>query len=227
VRVFANAPRRASMRGIVEWLEREVKRLGVEIIRGAEASPDEVVDMEPDAVIVATGGHPFRPDLPGFDAPNVFTAWEVLEGTATDLGPRVLVIDDDAHHAGPAVADLLAGRGHRVEIVTRLRYVGEDLSMDILTPILRRLFSLGVVMTPHVQARAVREASVVLANAYTGSEELREVDSVVLAMGSRAVDGLYHGLQGRVPELHLVGDAMAPRRVHTAMLEGARAARAI
>jgi hypothetical protein len=51
------------------------------------------------------------------------------------------------------------------------------------------------------------------------------VDTVVLAYGGRAVDGLYSALKGRVPELLLVGDAMAPRLLHDALLEGTRAAR--
>ena len=50
---------------------------------------------------------------------------------------------------------------------------------------------------------------------------------VVLAYGGRAIDQLYHELAGRVPEVLLVGDAMAPRLLHDAMLEGTRAARQI
>ena len=51
----------------------------------------------------------------------------------------------------------------------------------------------------------------------------REVD--VLAYGGRAVDGLHAALKGKVPELTLVGDALAPRLLHDALLEGTRAAR--
>jgi len=35
----------------------------------------------------------------------------------------------------------------------------------------------------------------------------------------------FAALQGRVPEVVLVGDAMAPRLLHDALLEGTRAAR--
>jgi hypothetical protein len=51
------------------------------------------------------------------------------------------------------------------------------------------------------------------------------VDTVVLAYGGRAVDGLHSALQGRVGEVALVGDAMAPRLLHDALLEGTRTAR--
>jgi hypothetical protein len=48
---------------------------------------------------------------------------------------------------------------------------------------------------------------------------------VVRAYGGRAVDGLYAALKDRVSEVLLVGDAMAPRLLHDALLEGTRAAR--
>ena len=51
------------------------------------------------------------------------------------------------------------------------------------------------------------------------------VDTVVLAYGARAVDGLHGALKGRVPEVVLVGDALAPRLLHDALLEGTRATR--
>jgi hypothetical protein len=51
------------------------------------------------------------------------------------------------------------------------------------------------------------------------------IDTVVLAYGGRAVDGLHAALKGKVSELTLVGDALAPRLLHDALLEGTRAAR--
>ncbi|MBI3979344.1 MAG: hypothetical protein HY331_14270, partial [Chloroflexi bacterium] len=67
-----------------------------------------------------------------------------------------------------------------------------------------------------------------LQNEYTGRKwAIEDVDTVVLSWGGKAVDGLYRALKGQVPELVLVGDAMAPRRLQDAILEGTRAARKI
>jgi pyruvate/2-oxoglutarate dehydrogenase complex dihydrolipoamide dehydrogenase (E3) component len=49
----------------------------------------------------------------------------------------------------------------------------------------------------------------------------------VLAAGSRSTDDLYRALRGEVPELYAVGDCVAPRGVHQAILDATRAARAI
>ena len=42
-----------------------------------------------------------------------------------------------------------------------------------------------------------------------------------------AQDDLYKTLKGKVADVRLVGDAMAPRRIHDAILEGTRAGRAV
>ncbi len=52
-------------------------------------------------------------------------------------------------------------------------------------------------------------------------------DTIVLAAGGRAMDGLYHDLKGQVDELHIAGDCVAPRKLHHAILEGTRVARAL
>jgi hypothetical protein len=54
-----------------------------------------------------------------------------------------------------------------------------------------------------------------------------EADTVVLAFGGKANDSLFHQLTGKVPELTMIGDAVSPRRIHDALLEGTRVARTI
>jgi hypothetical protein len=52
-----------------------------------------------------------------------------------------------------------------------------------------------------------------LAHSYSNREETVEgVDTVVLATGSYSESSLFDALRGKVPELHILGDAYAPRR---------------
>jgi hypothetical protein len=84
------------------------------------------------------------------------------------------------------------------------------------------------VFTPHTELRAIEDAAVVVANVYSGVERRIEgVNTVVLSMGRRSIDHLYRALRGRVPTLHAVGDCVAPRGVHHALLEATRVARAL
>jgi len=226
VQIAAQAPQRESLAGITRWLELQVRKLGVQIHLETEATAELVLAESPDAVIIATGGRPFRPDLPGFDDVNVVTSWDVLNG-AVETGERVVVIEEDGGEVGPSVADYLAERDKQVEITTPLRHIGERLGDTTLPVVLRRLFSSGVVVTPNVNPVAYNDRVLTLQNVYSLDEETREVDTVVLAMTNRAVDNVYHALKGKVDDLHLIGDAMAPRGIHNAILEGTWAGRRI
>jgi hypothetical protein len=63
-------------------------------------------------------------------------------------------------------------------------------------------------------------------NLYTGAAETIEgVDTVVLAAGSKANDGLYLALKGQVANLHRIGDCVAPRKLDHAIYEGYLAGR--
>ena len=220
VALSALAPHRQSMAAITRWLELQIRKQGVEVCLETKATAEQILADAPDVVVIATGGRPYRPDLPGFDSPQVVTSWDILTG-AVEAGDTVLILDDDGAETGPSVADYLTERGKQVEIATTLPRVGQKLGDTTFPLVYQRLYSAGVVLTPNVRPLSFEAGTVLLQNAYSLLEETREgVDTVVLAMGNRSEDGLYRALQGRVAELYLIGDAMAPRGVHNAILEG-------
>jgi len=227
VLLAARAPARADYAGIVRFLWAQVAKLGVEVRLRVEATAELVLAEAPEAVIIATGSHPYLPPLPGADGKHVVTDRDVLLGQAL-VGDRVVLVDDVHTQQALSTAEFLLDRGKRVEVVSRLFYPGQEIGITSIVPLYTRLFAKGVVLTPHAELRAIEGSTVVVANVYSGAERRIEgVDTVVLAMGSRATDHLYRTLKGRVADLHAVGDCVAPRGVHHALLEGTRAARAI
>jgi mycofactocin system FadH/OYE family oxidoreductase 2 len=227
VLLAARAPARADYAGIVRFLAVQVEKLGVEIRLGVEATDAAVLAERPDAVVIATGSHPYVPALPGLDGKHVVTDRDVLADTAT-VGTNVVVVDDVHTEQALSTAELLLDQGKRVEVLSPLFYVGQDVGVTSIAPVYTRLFKRGVVLTPHTELRAVEGSTVVVGNVYSGAEQRIEgVDTVVLATGSRSTDALYRALKGRVAELHAVGDCVAPRGVHQAILDGTRVGRAI
>jgi mycofactocin system FadH/OYE family oxidoreductase 2 len=222
VLVAARAPARADYAGIVRFLVRQVEKHGVDCRLRAEATVETVLAETPDAVVVATGSHPYVPPLPGLDGKHVVTDRDVLLDRV-EIGARVVLVDDVHTQQGLSTADYLLERGRRVEVVSRLFYPGQDVGITSIVPLYTRLFSRGVRLTPHVELVAVEGSTVVVANVYSGEERRIEgVDTVVLAMGARSTDALYRALRGRVAALHAIGDCVAPRGVHHAILEGTR-----
>jgi len=227
VLLAARAPARAEYAGIVRFLAGQVKKLGVEIRLGVEAGAAAVLAERPDTVVIATGSHPYVPSVPGADGKHVVTDRDVLADSAK-VGANVVVVDDVHTQQALSTAELLLDQGKRVEIVSPLFYVGQDVGITSIAPLYARLFAKGAVLTPHTELRAIEGSAVVVANVHAGVERrIAGIDTVVLAMGSRSTDALYRALKGRVPELHAVGDCVAPRGVHQAILDGTHAGRAI
>jgi len=227
VLIAARAPARAEYAGIVRFLARQVEKLGVDLRLRVEATAEGVLDAAPDVVIIATGSHPHVPALPGLDGKHVVTDRDVLQGRV-EAGDRVVVVDDVHTQQGLSTAECLLEQGRRVEVISRLFYPGQDVGVTSIVPLYTRLFQKGVTLTPHTELVAVEGSTVVVANSFTRVERrIDGVDTVVLSMGSRSTDAIYRALKNRVAALHAIGDCVAPRGIHQAILEGTRVARMI
>ena len=227
VLLAARAPARAEYAGIVRFLVTQVEKLSVKIRLAVEATPPAVLAERPDVVIVATGSHPYVPPLPGCDGKHVVTDRDVLSGEAK-VGANVVVVDDVHTQQALSTAELLLEQGKRVEVISPLFYVGQDIGVTSIAPLYTRLYTRGAILTPGTELRAIEGSTVIVSNVYSGIERrIEPVDTVVLAAGSRSTDSLYRALKGQVSELYAVGDCVAPRGVHQAILDATRVARSI
>lgn len=224
VRTLCRTPYRQDYAQIVDWLERQVRRSGVLVRLGSEMSAEKVLAAGADVVVVATGAVDTRPDIAGADGPNVFTARQILHGAQP--GRRVVIGDFDGRHMGLSTAELLAQRGHEVEIVTSAFYVGMDVDLLTWRPAYDRLLALGVKMTPLHRILEIGAGGVRIAST-AGVEREIEADGVVLCSKGTADRGIYRQLKGKVGRLHAIGDCWAPRQLEQAIYEGSRTGREI
>ncbi len=219
---------RAEFGDIIRNLVHEVEQLPVGIQTGVAATPEMVLAGQPDAVIVATGSLPDRRAIPGADGPRVADATDILAGRVTP-GRRVLLIDRLGFHEATSTAEFMAEQGCAVEVVTQTLYVGQDLGVTLdLENWYRQARRLGIRCTPNHSVLGIEDGVVTALHNYSGQiVRFPEVDTVVLAIHRRANCRLYTALKGQVAELHRIGDCVAPRRAHAAIIEGEKAGRAV
>ena len=224
VPVAASVPSRAEFLDITRNLAAAVQREGVDVKLVHEASAEELVAEAPDAVIVATGAVPARPWWAG-DLANVVDVRDVLEGRAAPRG-RVLVIDELGFHQATSVAELLADRGCTVEVATPGMVVGQDLgiTLDLETWNVKAEAKGIAQLTDVVPMAAEAGITVTLQHHPTGTDVTRKVDWVVCAVQQRADDALWQALSDAPFAVHRIGDCVAPRRAHAAVVEGHRVA---
>jgi len=226
VRLAASVPNRAEFGDMVRNQLAECRRLGVTIEYGVGVWPGFVAEQAPDRVIVATGAEAQQPWWVQGEAPNVLDIRDVLRGNVPGPaeGDTVVVVDEIGFHHATSVAELLADRGCHVEIVTPGMVVGQDLGITLdMENWWMRAGAKGIVQSTDLVPMGFVGTELTLLHHPTGANQTRHLDWLVLAIPPNPVDWLYHDLVAAGVDVERVGDCVAPRRAHAAIVEGERA----
>jgi len=176
---------------------------------------------------VAMGAEPTRPWWVDGEAEQVADVRAVLDGTAEPYG-SVVVIDEIGFHHATSVAELLADRGCQVEVVTPGMVVGQDLGITLdMENWWMRAHAKGIVQSTDLVPMGLAGGELTLLHHPTGANQTRRPDWVVLAVPPNPVEWLYHDLVAAGVSVQRVGDCVAPRRAHAAVVDGERAGAAV
>jgi 2,4-dienoyl-CoA reductase (NADPH2) len=230
VRLAASVPNRAEFGDLIRNQLTECKRLGVAIEYGVSAWPGLVLERNAQHVVVATGAEPQQPWWVAGEGVTIGVAdvRHVLDGSADPFG-TVVIIDEIGFHHATSVAELLADRGCDVEIVTPGMVVGQDLGITLdMENWLIRAHAKGIVQSTDLVPMGLAGNELTLLHHPTGTNNTRTPDWVVLAVPPQPVEWLYNDLSSNTAlrdagvTVSRVGDAVAPRRAHAAVIDGER-----
>jgi 2,4-dienoyl-CoA reductase-like NADH-dependent reductase (Old Yellow Enzyme family) len=253
VRLTAALKRRREIMGIVDWRVQDCERQGVDLRFNTYAEADDVRDLDPDVVFVATGGLPNTSFLDtGEDL--VTTSWDILSGAAKPA-ETVVLYDDNGAHPGMTTAEFIAEAGARLELVTPERTLAPDVGGTNYPAYFRAFSQHGVTTTLNLRLEAVRREGNGLVASFFDEYGKRRIDKradqVVVEHGTLPLDDLYFALKPlssnggevdygafvsggrqavmRNPEgrftLFRIGDAVASRNIHAAVYDGLRLAK--
>ena len=248
IRLTAVSQRRREMMSIIDWRMARCEEQGVQFQFNTLADEDTVLALQPDVVIIATGGLPHTEVL---SAGNelVVSSWDILSGDVKP-GKNVLLFDDAGDHPALQAAEVIANSGARLEVMTPDRSFAPEVMAMNLVPYMRSLQKLDVTFTVTFRLESVhREGGnlrAVVGSDYGGVQKERLVDQVVVNHGTRPLDELYFALkkqstnQGAMdytallagkPQaggmdggfvLYRIGDAVSARNTHAAIFDALR-----
>jgi 2,4-dienoyl-CoA reductase-like NADH-dependent reductase (Old Yellow Enzyme family) len=231
IRLAQRLPGRAEVADFADWRAGECRRRGVDMRLGVEAGLEAVRALQPDLVVVATGGTAttefpvafYSEPVPGWDQPFV-VSHEAAVRDPEQLGRRVLVADLVGEVEGIGVAELIASTGRAVV-----------LSMPFATPphldgetaghALGRAVRAGASWRPQTLVESIAPGEVRLRDLLAGAVAAIPADSVVVRSHGRPCDGLYEEAKAAGMEVIRVGDAIAPRTADRAIYDGHLAGR--
>lgn len=226
-------PTGGELRHLPMFQEPALRRAGVDVRLGVEATLPMLLAEQPQAVILATGADPVVPEIPTDGSLPAIAAATVgdlgrLRGAATQ---RVLLMDEDGYYWASAVAEATAAQlaGAALLVVTRFFEPFRELPMVSRIATLRELDRAGTEYRTSMSPVRIEGGTVLLRHYLSGREERIENVGALLWVGAaRARNGLLAGLKGAgIEQTHVIGDAFAPRRVAPALVEAQTVARAI
>lgn len=190
----------------VHYLCHEMERLHVDVRLNTEATADMIKSLQPDAVILVTGGKPYIPEeIEGYDLPNVCNYREVKIQTTQFKNKKVIVLGSGmvCHSTSRRINEA----GNEVTYVEVPTKSGSKISPPTRIRLLNKLRNEQIhVVTDHKVVKIV-PTGVILEEKETGKRIELEGDQVVIAMGIEAYNPLEEQLKNEVNNLYTIGDA--------------------
>jgi len=216
-------PEKGEISAYIVQQHTQLKKLGIQILMDTEATSDLLDAMSPDIVIVATGGKPVIPPIPGSDKKHVFTALQVLEGVNL-LGKRCVVIGGGL--VGSETTHHLMYHGYQVNgIVEMLPVIMSDMPNNPKHFLLQDFKAASLNIYTSTLAKEIQDDALVVVK--DGIELRIEADFIVAATGSKPDDKLASELESKPYKVITIGDAVQVRRAYEAIREGYEVALAL
>ena len=213
---------RAELGTIISYQINELQRLEVDVKLETLVDVTMINDLKPDAVIIATGSQPRTSPISSDDSIPVIAPIEVMASPETYMDKKVIVVDHVAHFPAYAPAEALKDVGAQVMIVTPKLFVGSLLDQATMVRTLRRLASKGVLMVPNTTSVKISDGLLHVQDTLSGQMRTEKPDVIIAAVGNQVVDALAKELTEDFHHLnvHVIGDASAPRTILEAIREG-------
>ena len=204
-----------------------------------------VEENRPDVVVVASGAVPATATFEGAHRTGVVSAWDVINDNIPDIGSHVVVVGGSAtgcetallvarlatpdpevsaflsfHSADEPgrIARLLHDAGRKITVIDQVGRLAANVGPSTRWPLMKSLGHMGVDLRPGTKLVAIEQDAVIV-ETEAGRESIR-ADTVIIAVGSRSVNGLMYELRADLTEVIAIGDAKEPRKIIDAVREG-------
>lgn len=196
---------KVEVRELNRWYQNELAHLPVDVRMSCEATPENVLALEPDAIILANGSSAVMPRIDGIDNPKCVSCISALTDEG-QLGQRVVIVGGGL--VGCELAVDLINKGHDVEIVEALPSI---LSSGPQVPLPNTMYlhdffaEKGTPLHTSTRIAAVTDDGAVV-EAADGTRSTIPADSVVIAVGFRPNPSMRQEFTGTGAAIYEIGD---------------------
>ncbi len=228
---------------LINYLEGQMRKLGVKVVLGREAGLSTVDRIAPDVVFLAAGGLTTVPEIKGIDGPNVISGGDLhkrlkffsrffspytlrrLSKLYMPIGKRVVIIGGAIQ--GCELAEFLTKRGRKVTLVDTAEELGDGMVGALFEQLLIWFRKKGVTTIPGVKEFVEITGRGLTIITKEGMRQTIEADTIVPALALTANTALLAGLEKKAREVYAIGDCAQPGLIADAIGTGLRLARTV
>jgi pyruvate/2-oxoglutarate dehydrogenase complex dihydrolipoamide dehydrogenase (E3) component len=207
------APHKEEMSEVLRYLKHSLENSTVKVTLGRHADVSDILDFNPDVVIVATGLRPSLLNIPGIDSDIVTDVRKVYEKTSAP-GQKIFIVGGG--DTGCETADWLAAPGRQVTVVEILPEVACKMKKIPRQSLLSRLSDKGVTLLMETQITSIDKDKVHL-KSKDGQEIVQETDQVIISICPEPENSLLTALKEKIDKVVGVGDAVCPGNIGSAL----------
>jgi 2,4-dienoyl-CoA reductase-like NADH-dependent reductase (Old Yellow Enzyme family)/thioredoxin reductase len=215
-------PRKDSLHKIIKYFETRIKNSGLVIEYHKEATSEDILAFQPDAVIIAVGGGSYIPPIQGLENSAVYLSHDVLRDRGLKAKRAVII---GGGQVGVELAEYLAEKGAEITIVEMLDAVGGDMYMATKQRVMYGLEDHHVRILTGARVLESDEQGVRIEK--NGAEIFLPADAVIIATGLKPRQALAEELKKQGLEVHMAGDCAKPADIMGAVHDAYRLALAI
>ncbi len=201
----------------VSYQKKMCEMAGVEFHLGTEVTDDLIQEEMPDTVVLATGPVYSKIQGPGGDRENVVNVLDVMAGKA-EVGENVVVWGN--RKPGIGVALHLVNKGKKVTIVGKEKTAGFDINPSFKWRYMIYLRQNGIMAYNDCDIEEINDGEIIV-KTFDGYRFPVKCDTVVVS-DRGANDSLKKVVQAEGVELFVIGDALVPRNLSSAVHDGYR-----
>ncbi|MFA7196435.1 MAG: NAD(P)/FAD-dependent oxidoreductase [Anaerovoracaceae bacterium] len=194
-----------------EYLKNQLAKSEAKVLLNTEATVDKIKENTPDAVIVATGSDVFMPGLPGFEFKENIGTIREFEQKELKREDRIVIAGGGMIASEAALGLKRKGFKH-VTIVEMLPAIASELQFINMMSLVGELTGCGTNILTSTTCKAVVGDELICAD--TEGKEIRlPFDYLLVAMGTKSVNGLNEAVSEAFSEVYLVGDCLKPGKL--------------
>jgi len=203
---------------LTSYLIKQMEVNSVNVMLDKKATAEEILNLNPDHIIIASGAKPSLPEIPGIEKANVVMAVDLLSQKVTS-GQNVAVIGGGM--IGIDIAEYLYNKGKQVTLLTRQKRIGADIGISVRWVVMKRIKKSSIKIITNISYKMITKEGVIIDK--NGDEMLICADTIAVSGGLAANNGLADSLRCKIT-LTEIGDCISPRKINEAIHEGFDAA---